>query len=109
MMNKPNNNIYAFFMIHLVYLNWNYYLSVKFVMWIVSQKIENKQKLGIFLKNVISFTHVWEWKISFEELAPRNALQQQQEWQNEGKTWNNKNIIFGFYLFRRFQFLDRNF
>ena len=33
---------------YLVCLIWYYYLSVKFVMWIVKQKIENKQNL--FLK-----------------------------------------------------------
>ena len=30
---------------YLVYLIWYYYLSVKFVIWIVKQKIENKQNL----------------------------------------------------------------
>ena len=34
---------------YLVYLIWYYYLSVKFVMWIVKQKIENKRNL--FVKN----------------------------------------------------------
>ena len=31
--------------LYLVYLIWYYYLSVKFVMWIVKQKIENKWNL----------------------------------------------------------------
>ena len=30
---------------YLVYLIWYYYLSVKFVLWIVKQKIENKRNL----------------------------------------------------------------
>ena len=33
--------------LYLVYLIWYYYLSVKFVMWIVKQKMENK---FIFIK-----------------------------------------------------------
>ena len=45
----PKQNNYAFFTIILVYLIWYYYLSVKFVMWIVKQKIENKI---IFLKKL---------------------------------------------------------
>ena len=41
----PKHNIYAFSWFYLVYLIWYYYLSVKFVIWIVKQKIENKQNL----------------------------------------------------------------
>ena len=37
---------------YLVYLIWYYYLSVKFVMWIVKMKIENKRNL---LKKIMSF------------------------------------------------------
>ena len=40
----PKHKIYAFSLFYLVNLIWYYYLSVKFVMWIVKQKIENKQK-----------------------------------------------------------------
>ena len=42
---------------YLVYLIWYYCLSVKFVLWIVKQKIENKWKL--FLK--ISFSEKLKW------------------------------------------------
>ena len=41
----PKHNIYAFSWFYLVYLIWYYYLCVKFAMWIVKQKIENKQNL----------------------------------------------------------------
>ena len=40
---RPKHNIITYFMIHLCFLVWYYYLSVKFVMWIVKQKIENKR------------------------------------------------------------------
>ena len=49
----PKHNIYALFMILFGLFVWYYYLSVKFVMWIVKQKIENKIKL--FLKNIKLF------------------------------------------------------
>ena len=39
----PKHNIYDWF--YLVCLIWYFYLSVKFVMWIVKQKIENKRNL----------------------------------------------------------------
>ena len=41
---------------YLVYLIWYYYLSVKFVMWIVKQKIENKINL---FKKVLHLQHWW--------------------------------------------------
>ena len=41
----PKHNIYALFMILFGLFVWYYYLSVKFVMWIVKQKIENKRNL----------------------------------------------------------------
>ena len=44
---RPKHNIYALFMI----LFGLFDLSVKFVMWIVKQKIENKRNL--FLKNLL--------------------------------------------------------
>ena len=47
----PKHNIYALFMILFGLFVWYYYLSVKFVMWIVKQKIENKIKL--FLKKYV--------------------------------------------------------
>ena len=43
----PKDNIYTLFMI--LFGLFDYYLSVKFVMWIVKQKIENKRNL--FKKN----------------------------------------------------------
>ena len=46
----PKHNIYALFMILFGLFVWYYYLSVKFVMWIVKQKIENKRNL--FLKKL---------------------------------------------------------
>ena len=58
----PKHNIYTFFMILLVYLIWYYYLSVKFVMWIVKQKIENKRNLfkkTIFYWSTIDFSGIW--------------------------------------------------
>ena len=39
--------LYSWF--YLVCLIWYYYLSVKFVMWIVKQKIENKRNLFIYI------------------------------------------------------------
>ena len=39
----PKDNIYTLFMI--LFGLFDYYLSVKFVMWIVKQKIENKRNL----------------------------------------------------------------
>ena len=44
---RPKHNIYALFVIlfGLFDLIWYYYLSVKFVMWILKQKIENKRNL----------------------------------------------------------------
>ena len=46
----PKHNIYALFMILFGLFVWYYYLSVKFVMWIVKQKIENK--INLFFKKV---------------------------------------------------------
>ena len=44
----PKHNIYALSYYYLVYLIWCHYLSVKFVMWIVKQKIEDKQLLYVY-------------------------------------------------------------
>ena len=41
----PKHNIYSFFLILFGLFDLILYLSVKFVMWIVKQKIENNQKL----------------------------------------------------------------
>ena len=44
----PSTTSMLYSWLYLVYLIWYYYLSVKFVIWIVKQKIENKRNL--FLK-----------------------------------------------------------
>ena len=50
----PKHIIYIYSWFYFVYLVWYYYLSVKFVMWIVKRKIENKRNLfkKIYLTNV---------------------------------------------------------
>ena len=45
----PKHNIYTFSLFYLVFLIWHYQLSVKFVMWIVKQKIENKQNHSLHI------------------------------------------------------------
>ena len=59
---------------YFVYLVWYYYLSVKFVMWIVKQKIENKRNL--FLKNILFF----QW------ICP--PYQSSPQWLLMAKEWN---------------------
>ena len=49
----PKRNICNFFMILFGLFDLILLLSVKFVMWIVKQKIENKRNL-FFFKNIIS-------------------------------------------------------
>ena len=46
----PSTTSMLYLWFYLVYLVWYYYLSVKFVMWIVKQKIENKRN---FFLNVM--------------------------------------------------------
>ena len=48
---------------YLVYLIWYYYLSVKFAMWIVKQKIENKQT---FLKNLVTLKWMYSDSTEFQ-------------------------------------------
>ena len=51
----PNLPTYTPNRVNSPYLIWNFYLSVKFVMWIVKQKIENKQNLFL---NKFTFTDI---------------------------------------------------
>ena len=46
---RPMHNIYAFFMILFGLFDLILFLSLKFIMWIVKQKIENK--INLFQKN----------------------------------------------------------
>ena len=64
----PKHNIYTFFMILIGFLIQYKYLSVKLVMWIVKQKIENKRnlvkKLNLF-KRAISYLFFFVLVFSF--------------------------------------------
>ena len=57
----PSTTSTLFTLFYLVYLIWYYYLSVKFVLLIVQQKIENK--LNLFFKKTSSVGRlVYSWE-----------------------------------------------
>ena len=46
---------------YLVYLIWYYYLSVKYVIWIVKRKIENNRNLSFLKKEESQIWRLWVW------------------------------------------------